>query len=127
MLAGYWPYQKNDDHGPASSINRMPKYVVSSSLKEAHWNNSTIIKDHLIEEITKLQQQPGHDILIPGSTTLVQSLMYTDLINEYQFHVHPMLMGSGKRFFRDVMDMTRLKLVESKTLSLGWCRSAISL
>ncbi len=119
MLAGYWPYQKNDDNGPASSINRMPKYVVSSSLKEANWNNSTIIKDNLIEEITKLKQQPGHDILIPGSATLVQSLMHTDLIDEYQFLVHPMIMGSGKRFFKDGMGMTRLKLVESKTLSLG--------
>jgi dihydrofolate reductase len=66
-----------------------------------------------------LKQQPGHDLLIPGSATLVHSLMHTDLIDEYQFLVHPNIMGSGKRFFKKGIDMTRLKLVESKTLSLG--------
>lgn len=119
MLAGYWPYQKNDDNGPASSVNRMPKYVVSSSLKEANWNNSTIIKDNLIEEIIKLKQQPGHDILIPGSATLVQLLLHTDLIDEYQFLVHPMIMGSGKCFCKDGLSMTKLKLVKTKIFSQG--------
>jgi len=119
MLAPYWSTQVTDENGPASKLNSMLKYVVSSTLKEAHWNNSTIIKEHVIEEITRLKQQPGHDLLIPGSATFVQSLMHTDLIDEYQFLVHPMIMGSGKRFFKDWMGMARLKLVESKTLSLG--------
>ena len=121
MLASYWPHQKNDAMGPASKLNSMSKYVVSAKLKKAQWNNSTIIKDakRVVEEITQLKQQPGGDILIPGSATLVQSLMETDLIDEYRFLVHPIVMGSGKRFFKDGMQITRLKLVKTKTLSLG--------
>ncbi len=119
MLAGYWPYQKNDDNGPASSINSMPKYVVSSSLKAANWNNSTIIKENFVEEIKKLKQQPGGDILIPGSASLVHSLMETDLIDEYQFLVQPIIMGSGKRFFKEETPTTRLKLTRSKTFPMG--------
>jgi len=119
MLAGYWPYQQNDDNGPAHSINSMPKYVVSSSLKEAHWNNSTILKGDFVEQIKKLKQQPGGNILIPGSAGLVHSLMETDLIDEYQFLVQPIIIGGGKRFFKDGMPMTALELVKTKTLTLG--------
>jgi dihydrofolate reductase len=72
-----------------------------------------------VEEIAKLKQQPGQEIQIEGSPTLVRSLMPAGLIDEYKFLVHPMIMGSGKRFFKDGMGMTNLKLVESKTLSLG--------
>lgn len=119
MLASYWPYQKNDDNGPASKLNSVPKYVVSSTLKKAEWKNSTIINESIVAEIAKLKQQPGKEIQIEGSPTLVQSLMPTGLIDEYKFLVHPIIMGSGKRFFKDGMGMTQLKLVESKTLSLG--------
>ena len=119
MLASYWPHQKNDAMGPASKLNSMPKYVVSAKLKKAQWNNSNIIKENVVEEITKLRQQPGGDILIPGSATLVQSLMETDLIDEYRFLVHPIVMGSGKRAFKDGMVTTKLKLVKTKTFSLG--------
>ena len=119
MLASYWPHQKNDAMGPASKLNSMPKYVVSAKLKKAQWNNSNIIKENVVEEITKLKQQPGGDILIPGSATLVESLMETDLVDEYRFLVHPIIMGSGKRFFKDGMQTTRLKLVKTKSLGLG--------
>lgn len=70
VLASYWPYQKNDDNGPASKINSVSKYVVSSTLEKAEWNNSTIIKENVVEEITKLKQQSGHEIQIGGSATL---------------------------------------------------------
>ncbi len=119
MLAPYWSAQKNDDNGPASKLNSVLKYVVSSTLKEANWNNSTLIKEHVIEEITKLKQQPGGDILILGSATLVKSLMETDLIDEYRFLIQPIIMGSGKRFFKDEMVTTRLKLVSTQTYPLG--------
>src|ERR1700681_2660796 len=115
MLAPYWSAQKNDENGPAAKLNGVRKYVVSSSLKKAMWNNSTIIKGNIDEEIATLKQQSGGDILITGSATLVQSLMETDLIDEYRFLVQPIIMGSGKRFFKDVMHMTRLKLVSTKT------------
>ena len=119
MLAPYWSAQKNDENGPASKLNSVRKYVVSSTLKKAAWNNSTIIKGNIMEEVARLKQHSGGDILILGSATLVQSLMEIDLIDEYRFLVQPIIMGSGKRFFKDGMGMTRLKLIDSKTLSLG--------
>jgi dihydrofolate reductase len=119
MLAGYWPNQKNNEMGVADRLNSAPKYVVSATLKKAEWNNSTIINEDVVEEITKLKQQPGQDILVFGSANLVQSLMAADLVDEYRFLVHPIIMGSGKRFFRDEMVATKVKLVKTKTLALG--------
>ena len=119
MLAPYWSPLKNNEDGLADKINSVHKYVVSSTLKKADWNNSTIIKENVVEEVTKLKQQPGHEIHIEGSATLVQSLIEADLIDEYRFLVHPVIMGSGKRFFKDGMHTTGLKLVKTQTLNLG--------
>src|SRR6266568_3006568 len=119
MLAPYWSAQKTDEHGPAAKLNSVRKYVVSSSLKQAEWQSTTILKGNIREEVAKLKEQPGGDILITGSATLVQSLMETDLIDEYRFLVQPIIMGSGKRFFKDEMHMTKLKLVSTKTYPLG--------
>jgi dihydrofolate reductase len=83
------------------------------------WSNSTLIKGNIAEEIARLKQQPGGDILITGSATLVQSLMETDLIDEYRFLVQPIIMGSGKRFFKDEMHMTKLKLISTKMYPSG--------
>jgi dihydrofolate reductase len=119
MLASYWPNQKNNEMGVADRLNSAPKYVVSSTLKKAEWNNSTIINEDVVEEVTKLKQQPGQDILMFGSATLVQSLMEADLIDEYRFLVHPTIMGGGKRFFKEGMLATKLKLVKTETLNSG--------
>lgn len=119
MLASFWPQQKNDDMGPASKLNSVPKYVVSSTLEKADWTNSTIIKKNVAAEIVKLKQQAGREIQIEGSATLVQSLMETELIDEYRFLVHPIIMGSGKRFFKDGMHTAGLKLVKTQTLDKG--------
>jgi dihydrofolate reductase len=119
MLASYWPNQKNNEMGIADRLNSAPKYVVSSTLKKAEWNNSTIINEDVVEEVTKLKQQPGQNILMFGSATLVQSLMEADLIDEYRFLVHPTIMGAGKRFFKDGMVATKLKLVKTKILDSG--------
>jgi dihydrofolate reductase len=73
----------------------------------------------VVEEITKLKQQPGEDIIIDGSASLVQSLMGTDLIDEYRFLVQPFIMGRGRRFLPDGTPPTKLRLVESKALSFG--------
>src|SRR5207247_4470939 len=97
MLAPHWSKMKNNEDGIADKLNSAPKYVVSSTLDKAEWNNSTIIKDNVVEEITRLKQQPGGNILIFGSAALVQSLMKSDLIDEYRFLIHPIIMGSGKR------------------------------
>ncbi len=119
MLAPYWSSLKQNEMGIADKMNGVSKYVVSSTLKNAEWTNSTILNGNIVGEIAKLKQQTGGDILIPGSATLVHSLMGDHLIDEYQFLVHPHYQGSGKRFFNGRLDSTRLKLVETRTFSLG--------
>jgi dihydrofolate reductase len=93
MLAPYWSAQKSDEHGPAAKLNSVRKYVVSSSLKVSDWNNSSIIRENIGEEVIKLKQQPGGHILITVSATLVESLIGTDLVDEYRFLVQPIIMG----------------------------------
>jgi dihydrofolate reductase len=118
MLWPFWSTQ-TDDEGPGRLLNRMKKYVVSTTLQTAPWKESTIIKGNVVEEITNLKHQPGKDIIIDGSVSLVHSLMGTDLIDEYQFLVLPMIMGRGRRFFTDGMPPTKLRLVDSKMLRFG--------
>lgn len=119
IFAAYWPTQTNNEFGIADKLNSVPKYVVSSTLNHAGWNNSTLIKTDVTAEITRLKQQSGGHIGITGSATLVQSLMQADLIDEYRLLVHPVVVGTGKRLFKDGADTTALKLVESKTYQSG--------
>jgi dihydrofolate reductase len=119
MLGPYWSAQKNDEQGPAAKLNSVAKFVVSSTLKKADWNNSTVINNDVVKEITKLKHETGHDILVLGSAALVQSLMGADLIDEYRFLVHPIVTGNGKRFFKDGMVSPKLKLLEAKTFEKG--------
>lgn len=116
-FAAAWP-SRTDEQGFADRMNSLPKYVVSMTLEKAEWNNSTIIKENIIEEVSKLKQQPGQDILVAGSGTLVQTLMQHDLIDEYRLLVYPVVLGSGKRLFQDGSTAT-LKLVEAKTFRSG--------
>jgi dihydrofolate reductase len=119
LQAWYWPSQKEDKYGIANHKNSMPKYVVTSKPLQAQWNNSKMINKNVVEEIAKLKQQPGKDILIEGSATLVESLVQAGLVDEYRLMVHPVIAGSGKRFFKDGMGLTKLRLVDSKPISLG--------
>jgi dihydrofolate reductase len=119
LQAWYWPNQKGDKYGIANHKNSIAKFVVTSTPLQAQWNNTTIIGGNVADEIAKLKQQPGKDILIEGSATLVAALAQAGLIDEYNLLVHPVIVGSGKRFFREGMGMTGLKLVKSKPISLG--------
>ena len=119
MLASFWPYQTNDDMGPASKLNSVKKYVVSSKLKNADWNNTTIINENIVEEIKKLKAQNGTEIQIEGSATLVKSLIEANLIDEFRFLVNPIIAGNGKRFFKDGMQTSGLKLINTQTLDKG--------
>ena len=118
MLWPGWSKVTTGD-GPGPILNRMHKYVVSTTLTSAPWKESTILSGNVVETIAKLKQQPGQDIIVDGSATLVQSLMGTGLIDEYRFLVEPFVMGRGRRFFPDGTPPTKLRLVESKTLSSG--------
>ena len=119
MLAPYWSPLKNNEDGLADKINSVPKYVVSTKLKKADWNNSTIIRENVVEEITRLKQKQGNEMHIEGSATLVQSLMEANLIDEYRFLVHPIIMGSGKHFFKEGMKTTGMKMVKTEILDKG--------
>jgi len=117
-FAGYWPHQPSDVP-PADYMNNTPKVVVSTTLKTLEWQNSTLISGNLAEELGKLKQQPGKNIGITGSGTLVRSLLRDGLLDELHLLVHPIVVGSGKRLFEQGSGRVPLKLVESKTFSTG--------
>ncbi len=116
-FAAAWP-SRTDEQGFADRLNSLPKYVVSTTLEKAEWNNSHLIKENIPEEISRLKQQPGQDILVHGSRTLVQTLIQHDLIDQYNLLVYPIVLGNGKRLFKDG-SKANLKLVETKTFSTG--------
>jgi dihydrofolate reductase len=118
-FASYWPGVRSEDQPFADYMNNTPKYVVSRTLDTVEWNNSTLIKGNIAEEITKLKQQPGKNIGITGSATLVQSLLQDDLLDELGLMIHPVVVGVGRRLFKDGGDLKELKLVNSKTFSTG--------
>lgn len=119
IFAGFWPSAPDDDQA-AAMMNNLPKFVVSTSLKEPlQWSNSTLIKGDIAEEIAKLKQQPGQDLQVVGSGELAQTLMQHSLVDQYHLLIHPIVLGSGKRLFREGNAAIPLKLVDSKTSSTG--------
>jgi dihydrofolate reductase len=117
-FAAAWPTMEGTgDFG--ERMNSLPKYVVSTTLEKAEWNNSTIIKANVVEEVSKLKAMPGQDILIGGSGVLVHTLTQHNLIDEYRLMVYPVVLGSGKRFFKEGTDLLKLQLAETKTFSSG--------
>lgn len=118
--SNYWP--TSSDEPFASFINQTPKYVVSTTLDKVEWgqwNNVTLIKGHVAEAITRLKQQPGKNIGIGGSPTLVRSLLYDGLLDELTLLYHPVVVGKGKHLFNDGDELKRLKLVHSKITGSG--------
>ena len=115
--APYWPTSTDEPY--ASHINNTPKYVVSTTLNKVEWQNSTLIKGNLAEAITRLKQQPGKNIGVAGSPTLVRSLLQNDLLDELTLMVHPVVVGSGKRLFKEGDNLKRLKLIDSQTTRTG--------
>ncbi|HEX2909442.1 MAG TPA: dihydrofolate reductase family protein [Chloroflexia bacterium] len=115
--AGYWP--TSTDEPFASFINNTPKYVVSTTLDKVDWQNSTLLKGNLAEEIARLKEQPGNNITVTGSPGLVESLLQNDLLDELILMVHPVIAGQGKRLFQNESSLKRMKLVSSKETSTG--------
>lgn len=117
-FAKAWPAMKDTgDFG--ERMNSISKFVFSRTLKRAGWNNSTIIKNHLVAEIRKLQEQPGQDILVEGSAKLVRKLMHNDVVDELRLMLHPIVVGGGKRLFGQGRDRNVLKLVHTEAFSSG--------
>lgn len=117
-FAAYWPYQSRDVP-MVDYINTTPKFVVSTTLDRVEWQNSTLIGGNVNEELTRLKQQPGKDITIIGSATLVRSLLRDDLLDELRLMIPPIVLGSGRRLFADEGEQKALKLVDAKTFGTG--------
>lgn len=125
MMYGYWPSvpsnpsasQHERDH--AEWIDKTAKIVFSTTLDKAEWNNSRLVKEGIEEEIKRLKQQPGKDMVILGSPRLAHYLMQLDLIDEYKITVSPVLIGSGLPLFQGVQEKIKLKLIENKTFDSG--------
>ncbi len=118
MLFPYWSKLKNNEMGLAAKINSVPKYVVSSTMKKASWNNSSVINGNLEDEIGRLKDK-HKQIMIDGSASIVRALSQSSLVDEYRLLVHPVIMGKGKKFFADGMEMSKLRVVKNETLELG--------
>ncbi len=114
-MAAAWPERTGD---MADRFNSIPKFVVSTTLQEVTWNNSRLIKGNIAEEVSKLKQQFGQNIVILGSGDLVRTLMHHHLIDEYALVVCPLILGKGKRLFQDA-SRTTLRLVTSKAYTTG--------
>jgi dihydrofolate reductase len=115
-FAAAWPSREGDF---ADKFNTMPKYVVSSTLAEPEWNNSTVLKGDVAEEVAKLKQQQDGEIVVHGSPRLVQTLIEHDLVDELRLMVFPVVLGSGKRLFGETSDKKALRLVDSKVVGDG--------
>lgn len=116
--AAAWP-SMTDEEGFADLMNKLPKYVVSTTLEKVEWNNSALIRRNIPEEVNKLKQEIQRNILIDGGSDLVNLLMQHNLIDEYRLLVHPVIVGKGKHLFREDSHKKALRLVEAKALSTG--------
>jgi dihydrofolate reductase len=117
-FAAAWP-TREDEAGFAERMNAMPKYVVSSTLQEASWNNTTILRGDLADEVAKLHREIDGVILVAGSAQLAQGLIEHDLVDELRLMVFPVLLGEGKRLFGGVSGKKSLRLADSRTVGAG--------
>jgi dihydrofolate reductase len=118
-FAAFWPKQPADDP-LAATMNGLQKYVVSTTLAEPlTWQNSTLIKADVPGAVAKLRAGSGKEIQVIGSGELVQTLIRHDLVDAYRLMVHPLVLGKGKRLFRDDTALTKLRLVDSKATTTG--------
>jgi dihydrofolate reductase len=115
-FAEAWPSRDGEF---AEKFNTMPKYVVSSTLEDPAWANSTVLDGDLAEEVGKLKAEYEGDIVVHGSVQLVQALLDRDLVDELRLMVYPVVLGAGKRLFGDTSDKKPLRLVDSKTVGDG--------
>jgi dihydrofolate reductase len=115
-FAGAWPNRE----GPfADKFNSMPKYVVTSTLKDPEWNNTTVIDGEVVEQVSKLRQETDGIIQVPGSNQLVQTLFENDLVDELHMMIFPLVLGTGRRLFGETSDKKRMRLTDSKTVGDG--------
>jgi dihydrofolate reductase len=118
-LRGYWPELSEDPTGISDYLNRVQKYVVSSTMTDPQWQNSTVLSGHPVEEVRALKEQPGQHIVVTGSITLCHSLISASVVDEYRLFVYPVVQGRGRRLFPEGFECPELTLVEAKAFRGG--------
>ena len=125
LMADYWPAAATNPSTPKSDLeiadkmNNLPKIVFSKTLQEVKWNNSSLVKENIVEEISKMKQQTGKDMVIFGSGSIVSIFMQHGLIDEYRIIVNPVVLGSGKPLFKGINEKHNLKLLKTEVLGSG--------
>jgi dihydrofolate reductase len=117
IFAGYWPRVTDDEVG--GMLNRLPKHVASKTLDKVEWNNSTLIKGDVAEGVAGLKHEPGRELQVHGSADLTQTLMRHDLVDEYRLYFYPVVLGTGKRLFREGAAPAAMRLTGTKTTTTG--------
>ena len=117
--SAFWPHQDPAVNPMAAAMNETPKVVVSTTLDQVDWQNSTLLEGDLAEAVTALKAQPGENIGMSGSATLVRSLLEKGLVDELRLLVHPLVVGSGSKLFENGTTSVSLELVDSRTFSTG--------
>jgi dihydrofolate reductase len=112
-MAGRWPSRRGE---LADRLNSMPKYVVSSTLVDPDWTNSTVLKGDVVNEVTKLKQELNGEIVVVASFQLVRTLMQHDLVDELRLKVYPVVLGAGERLFGETSDKKPMRLVDTQTV-----------
>jgi dihydrofolate reductase len=115
-FADAWPSREGEF---ADKFNNMPKYVVSSTLKDPEWTNTTVLNGDVVEEVSKLREAAGGDIVVHGSRQLAQTLLEHDLVDELRLMVFPVVLGQGRRLFGETTDKKKLQLVQSQAVGDG--------
>lgn len=116
---GYWPLQTDDPTGITDYLNRVHKYVVSSTLTDPEWENSTILSGDPVQEVAELKEGAGQDIVLTGSISLAHTMIAAGLVDEYRLFVYPTIQGHGRRLFPDGFAVDRLRLMDSRAFHSG--------
>jgi dihydrofolate reductase len=115
-FAARWPSRSGE---LADRLNSLPKYVVSSTLQDPDWNNSTVLKGDVLHEVSKLKQELNGEIVVPASFQLVRTLIEHDLVDELRLRIFPVVLGDGERLFGETSDKKRMRLVDTQTVADG--------
>jgi dihydrofolate reductase len=129
IMANYWPTATAGTSVPRSQgvedpiitdrMNNLPKIVFSKTLQKVEWNNSRLVKENIADEVSKMKQQPGKDLVLFAGADIASTFIQLDLIDEYRIIVNPVVLGSGKPLFKDINNRLNLKLLKTKTFSCG--------
>jgi dihydrofolate reductase len=116
---GFWPLQTEDPTGISDYLNKVQKYVVSSTLTDPGWEPTTVLAGDVVAAVRELKEQPGQDIVVTGSITLTHALIAAGLVDQYRLFTYPVVQGRGRRLFPDGVEVPRLRRLDAKTFGNG--------